>query len=153
MKNLSGQRFGRLEVICFDNSKDGITKFLCVCDCGEFSIVRRNNLISGNTKSCGCQSSRQAITHGDSNTKLYRTWESIITRCYNKKQKQYKDWGGRGITVCDRWRYSYVNFRSDMGPKPEGLTLDRIDNDGNYEPSNCRWATYLVQNNNQRLRK
>lgn len=126
------------------------------CSCGkEFKAVTPN-IKNGHTNSCGCFKKQQIINshiiHGMRKHPIYNTWSHILSRCTNTNNSRFKDYGGRGITVCDRWRYSFENFRDDMFPTwEEGLTIDRINNDGNYEPSNCRWVNSTIQNRNQRI--
>jgi len=123
---------------------------LCRCDCGSEKAYRRYCLESGSTRSCGCYRTELRTTHGKSKTRSYRSWMGMILRCHNKDNKGYGDYGNRGIKVCSRWRYSFKNFFADMGERPEGLSIDRINNEGNYESSNCRWATMAQQNDNMR---
>lgn len=145
IKNIVGQRFGRLIVI-----KDtGVRKneevaWLCRCDCGSLLYVRGYNLRSGQTRSCGCLLQEKIRTHGESKrNKLYKIWLDIKQRCSNKKMKGYRYYGGKGITVCPEWQKSYLAFKNwaFANGYQEGLTIDRLDSDGNYEPSNCRWIT------------
>lgn len=155
--NLIGKKYGELQIIeQIKNDKNGHSKVKCKCSCGKTINVLLDNLKTGHSKSCGCKKgymiSKKKKTHGKCNTKLYKVWHNIKNRCYNKNNKRYKDYGGRGITICDEWLndfMSFYNWAMNNGYK-EGLSIDRINNDGNYEPNNCRWVTNKVQNNNKR---
>lgn len=129
-------------------------KFKCVCQCRNQVVVFLWDLRSGKTVSCGCYNSRKTsernFKHGMCDTGTYRSWTSMLSRCESRKNKDFWRYGGRGVGVCSRWKESFKNFLEDMGECPLGLTLDRIDSDGNYEPDNCRWATRLVQSRNRR---
>lgn len=147
--DLTGRRFGRLvalEVMIINKT----TRWLCICDCGVTRIVWRCSLTNGTSKSCGCLakelSSLRNSTHGMSGSRELSVWRDMMHRCKDLKNKDY---GGRGIAVCDRWM-KFENFFEDMGSRPKGTQIDRIDNDGNYEPSNCKWSTPKENSNNKR---
>jgi hypothetical protein len=146
---LAGQRFGLLNVISQSKHIGRRIAWLCRCDCGTELIVAANNLSSGHTRSCGCVRKGVNKRHGMSETAEYRSWCKMKARCYDRNDKRYQNYGGRGIAVCSRWRNSFENFFEDMGPRPEGYSLERIDNDGIYEPSNCIWVPIENQSRNR----
>lgn len=147
--DITGQKFGKLTVIKFNKIVNHNPHWLCKCNCGNIKSVQRGCLISGQTRSCGCLRKERKLTLGGKHASLYRVWHGMKQRCNNKQCYQYKDWGGRGIKICTRW-LNFENFYNDVGDKPKELSLDRIDNDGNYCKENCRWATRKDQQRNTR---
>jgi hypothetical protein len=159
-----GYRVGRLTVIGrSDEVRQHERLWECRCDCGGTKHVIGSSLKRGATRSCGCLNNERRserftkmnTTHGMRFHPLHRVWGSMLSRCLNSQHQAYPNYGGRGITVCDRWQgpSGFPNFVSDMGPRPDGLTLDRINNDQGYEPGNCRWTTWKVQQSNRRPRR
>lgn len=155
MKNLVGQAFGRLTVLRSTGERHNrSTIWECRCECGNVTKVVSWCLSNGNTRSCGClareTTGKRRRTHGGSRTRTYASWVCMLNRCYNPTDKSFARYGGRGISVCDRWKNSYPDFLSDMGERPIGKTIDRFPNkNGNYELSNCRWANPIEQSNNR----
>lgn len=154
LESMIGLKQGRLQIIQISPEKhsNGSTQFICQCDCGNIFVTTYSSIKRG-TSSCGCLN-REAttITHGMTGTRMYGIWKGIKARCYCPSATNYTEYGGRGIKVCDEWLYDFTNFYtwSINNGYNDGLTLDRINGDGNYEPSNCRWITMLEQANNKR---
>jgi hypothetical protein len=151
-QDLAGQVFGEWTVISrvFEGSnKRGRTKFLCRCSCGVERVVMAQNLKNGSSTNCR-HKPKNIKTHRKCGTKEYYIWCAIKNRCLDPGMPAFKHYGGRGIKICDRWKNSFENFLADMGPKPEGQTIDRINVNGDYEPSNCRWVVWSVQAFNKR---
>lgn len=152
--DLTGRRFGKLTVLSLDGiDRHGAYMWLCECDCkpGKQKVIRGSSLLSGHTTSCGCS---RGIEHGMSKTKIYHEWSHIKSRCRRPTDEKYHDYGARGIDVCDRWYDDFQTFYDDVSKLPHfgelGYSIDRINNDGDYEPDNVRWSTSYMQQNNKR---
>ena len=163
IKDISGNKYGRLNVINLAYIKKGSSYYNCKCDCGNECIIERRNLVAGLTKSCGCYSrevhSNMLKTHGMSKTRIFRIWQHIKDRCLNPNNDEFNNYGGRGIFVCKEWLDAFENFYNDMGEDyyknaeiygEENISINRINNDDGYYKGNCCWATRSEQQNNQR---
>lgn len=154
--DLTGQRFGRWTVIQRAENKGKHTMWKCRCDCGTERDVSSYCLTHGVSRSCGCykKDNPNRLTHGMSNTQIHKEWRGIKTRCYNQNDKNYNNYGGRGITMCENWKDNFLSFYEYVSKLPHcgdvGYSIDRIDYNGNYEPNNVRWADRITQNRNKR---
>lgn len=159
LKDMTGERYGKLTVLEIAGCRKSSAAWLCKCDCGNYSITTRTNLVKSQTTSCGCNKEGLFVKQnkiGNENTPGYRIWIRIKCRCYDKNNKAFKDYGGRGIIVCDRWQGvdGFKHFIEDMGIRPSSChTIERKDTDGDYEPINCKWATMKEQSINKRSTK
>lgn len=157
-----GKRFGKLTVLKESPNRKGKTVcWICKCDCGNITHpIKGTNLRNGTTKSCGCfvsvKTKEKSLVHGMCGTRIYQIWDNMNQRCRNPNRLEFKNYGGRGITVCEEWKNDFQAFYDYVSQLPhygeEGYSLDRINNDGNYEPNNVRWATKKEQANNRRIR-
>jgi hypothetical protein len=160
INSIIGSRFSRLTVIGYGGKLGRAHKWVCLCDCGVTTLKRSDHMSSGRSRSCGCvnlESQKSNFEkHGgavaDKATRhhLYSTWCGMKKRCYSERCDAYPYYGGRGIGVCDEWRHDFSAFARDMGKKPDGMTLDRIDSDGDYSAGNCKWSTKSEQMKNRR---
>lgn len=155
MLDLTGQRKGRLLVVCLSEKRANRNELMweCLCDCGERTVVSKKSLSGGHTTDCGCVRKR-VERHGKYNSPEYGIWKSMRDRCKNPKSQHYESYGGRGIKVYEEWDNSFLAFLNDMGERPgDNYSLDRIDNDGSYTPTNCRWTSQTTQVRNRRIQK
>lgn len=150
-KDWTGSRFGRLVLLDrLPKVKGKHVKWWARCDCGREKAVLIHLVVRGDTRSCGCLRQEKPRIHGAHRTPEYNVWRAMNQRCHRRTHKQWKNYGGRGISVCTRWRHSFTNFIADMGQRPPHTTLERKDNDGDYRPGNVVWATWKEQTRNKR---
>lgn len=152
-KDLTGKKFNKLTVLSFSHMDEKHRSYyLCLCECGNKKIIKGQSLLQGDIKSCGCSQYSNKIKHNLSNTRIYKIWSHMISRCYNPKDSAYKNYGQRGIFVCEEWKNDVSNFYnwSISNGYKDNLTIDRINNDDNYYPLNCRFVDYKTQSNNRR---
>lgn len=157
IKRQIGRKYGRLTVVAYDRLEKGNLYFICKCACGTTKSVQKNGLVSGAVTSCGCKLIERNTKHNLAYTRLYKVFRDMKTRCFNPRSKDYKNYGGRGITICDEWlndftsfyKWAYENGYDENAPKL-ACTIDRIDNDKGYFPENCRWVDIATQNRNRR---
>lgn len=151
--DLTGRIFGKLKVLRFVYREDNESYWECLCECGKRNVVRKGNLVQGHSTSCGCYGRARAIeatkTHGMTNSRTYKSWDQMRQRCHNSKHHAFHNYGGRGIGICKEWD-DFLVFLRDMGERPEGRSLDRVDNLRGYSPDNCKWSTSKEQNSNTR---
>lgn len=154
--DLKGKTFGKWTVLYFQ-ARDELyrSRWRCRCECGAEHTVRSDYLVSGRSRDCGCvrageTAARYAERSGKNSDPTYRCWVNMKRRCLNRNDPSFQSYGAKGVTVCEEWKNSFEAFLADMGPRPQGMSIDRIDSGGNYEPDNCRWATVWTQNVNRR---
>jgi len=149
----TGQVYNYWTIVRYVDTPGHKARYLCRCKCGKEKVAIVTLIVNGTLKSCGCRNAENHVIHGKSRTRIYRIWKGMRTRCLDPKSTAWRYYGGRGIQVCDEWSNSFDAFLRDMGEPPPKLSIDRINNDGNYEKSNCRWATAKEQANNKRQRR
>lgn len=150
--NIEGLRFGRLTVLTrAQDAREAM--WLCRCECGAETVAQGSGLRSGKRVSCGCTKGDARATHRLSADPIYKVWSGMMSRCYDSRAAGFKNYGGRGISVCDAWRESPAQVLADMGPRPPGMTMERKDSNGDYSPTNCIWASHATQARNRRTNR